>query len=175
MVYLIALVILGWSLSFFIPRSVIRHLPGIRDHHKKKKIMFWSQNALLILTLSFVLLIAEPFLIDLLKNDFYRVFIQGTQKILYSLSALSVIFLLYHTVDPIFDSIQSKWFLKDSLNSHVLPLLKKVMSFIVVVTGGLLLVQNLGYNITSLLAGLGIGGVAIALAAKDTLSNFLDL
>ena len=32
-------------------------------------------------------------------------------------------------------------------------------------------IQNLGYSISGLLASLGIGGVAVALAAKDTLSN----
>ena len=31
--------------------------------------------------------------------------------------------------------------------------------------------QNLGYSISGLLAGLGIGGLALAMAAKDTLSN----
>jgi MscS family membrane protein len=35
-----------------------------------------------------------------------------------------------------------------------------------------LIVQQWGYNVTSLLAGLGIGGLAFALAAKPTLSNW---
>jgi len=33
-------------------------------------------------------------------------------------------------------------------------------------------VQLLGYSVSSLLAGLGIGGLAVALALQDTLSNF---
>ena len=32
--------------------------------------------------------------------------------------------------------------------------------------------QNLGYSVSSLLAGLGIGGLAVALAAQETLGNF---
>ena len=35
----------------------------------------------------------------------------------------------------------------------------------------LLIVGNLGYNISSLLAGLGVGGLAFALAAQETLGN----
>lgn len=36
---------------------------------------------------------------------------------------------------------------------------------------GLLVLQNAGYNVAGLLAGLGIGGLAVALAAKETLAN----
>lgn len=35
----------------------------------------------------------------------------------------------------------------------------------------LLVLSNLGYDVSSLLAGLGIGGVAVALGAQETLSN----
>ena len=35
----------------------------------------------------------------------------------------------------------------------------------------LFILSNLGYNVSSLIAGLGIGGIAIALAAQETLSN----
>jgi MscS family membrane protein len=35
----------------------------------------------------------------------------------------------------------------------------------------LLVLQNSGYNVAGLLAGLGIGGLAVALAAKETLAN----
>ena len=41
------------------------------------------------------------------------------------------------------------------------------------ILGGVILISELGYNISGLIAGLGIGGVAIALAAQDTASNIL--
>ena len=34
-----------------------------------------------------------------------------------------------------------------------------------------MIIQNLGYSVSSLLAGLGLGGLAFALAAKDSLAN----
>lgn len=37
----------------------------------------------------------------------------------------------------------------------------------------LLMLQNLGFNVTALIAGLGIGGVAVALAVQNVLGDFL--
>jgi len=37
--------------------------------------------------------------------------------------------------------------------------------------GGLLILSNIGVDVTSLIAGLGIGGIAIALAVKDTIGD----
>lgn len=59
-----------------------------------------------------------------------------------------------------------------SLDNHVIPLIRKVLRVFVVIVGGLFILQNLDVNITALLAGLSIGGLAIALAAQDTLKNF---
>jgi small-conductance mechanosensitive channel len=46
----------------------------------------------------------------------------------------------------------------------------KVMAFFVAV---LLILSNLGYDVTSLVAGLGIGGIAIALAVQNVLSDVI--
>ncbi len=51
-------------------------------------------------------------------------------------------------------------------------LFKQSLRILVLVIGGIMIVQNLGYSVSSLLTGLGIGGLAVALAAQDTLSNF---
>jgi len=49
--------------------------------------------------------------------------------------------------------------------------LRKILAIVIVVVGGVTLVGQMGYKITPLLTGLGIGGLAIALALQDTLSN----
>lgn len=49
--------------------------------------------------------------------------------------------------------------------------LRKVSGIVIVVIGGLMLVGQMGYKITPLLTGLGIGGLAVALALQDTLAN----
>ncbi len=53
----------------------------------------------------------------------------------------------------------------------VIPLLRKALKVFVGVVGSLLVIQHLGYPIASLLGGLGIGGLAVALAAQDTIAN----
>ena len=60
---------------------------------------------------------------------------------------------------------------ESELDDQLIPLFAKIMRFAIVIIGGLLTAQNLGFNVVSLLAGLGIGGLAFALAAKDMAAN----
>jgi MscS family membrane protein len=52
-----------------------------------------------------------------------------------------------------------------------MPWIKKSLVAVFVVFGVLLTVQSLGYNVSTILQGLGIGGLAFALAAQDTIAN----
>lgn len=49
-----------------------------------------------------------------------------------------------------------------------------VVGIVVWVVGALLILSNLGVNVTSLVASLGIGGIAIALAAQNVLSDMFS-
>ncbi len=48
----------------------------------------------------------------------------------------------------------------------------KIINFIIVIIGLLIMLFFAGVNLTAVLSGLGIGGFAVAFAAKDTISNF---
>ena len=61
---------------------------------------------------------------------------------------------------------------ENKLDDQLVPLIRKSLRFFVVIMGIILILQNNGYNVASLIAGLGIGGLAVALAARDTLANF---
>ncbi len=57
-----------------------------------------------------------------------------------------------------------------------IPLLKPAKTFVnivIIVMAVLVWLDNLGFNVGTLLAGLGVGGIAFALAAQDTIKNFL--
>jgi MscS family membrane protein len=58
------------------------------------------------------------------------------------------------------------------LDDQLLPILSKGTRIIVWSLGIIVALNNAGYNVGAVLAGLGIGGLALAMAAKDTVSNF---
>jgi len=60
---------------------------------------------------------------------------------------------------------------QDDLLVQMLKLLRSAVGAVVFAVAGLFLVANLGFDIASLLAGLGLGGLALAMASKDTLAN----
>ena len=67
----------------------------------------------------------------------------------------------------------SHWALRNSLSRSMVPLTTRVAKIIVLVIGVITVLSELGYPVASLIAGLGIGGIAIALAAQKTVGNLL--
>lgn len=61
---------------------------------------------------------------------------------------------------------------ESDIDDHIVPLVKRVLRVVLVIFAGVTIVQQWGYDVTSLIAGLGIGGIAFALAAQNTLSNW---
>ncbi|ABR55174.1 MscS Mechanosensitive ion channel [Methanococcus vannielii SB] len=62
---------------------------------------------------------------------------------------------------------------ENKLDDQLLPIFRKLLKIFIFLSGILLILSNIGYNISALLTGLGIGGLAVALAAKDTIENFI--
>ena len=60
---------------------------------------------------------------------------------------------------------------ESTLDDQLIPFIEKALKLTIVLLGILIVLQNMGVNVFSLLAGLGLGGLAFALAAKDTAAN----
>jgi small-conductance mechanosensitive channel len=54
------------------------------------------------------------------------------------------------------------------------PLVDKVVTFFIFGMALIVVLSHFGYSVTSLVAALGVGSLAIALAAKDTLGNIIS-
>ena len=86
--------------------------------------------------------------------------------------AASVLWFSFKIVDFICDHLLRITARTDTkLDDQLVPMLRKSLKVFAFTIGALVLVQTFGYSVSSILAGLGIGGVAVALAAKDTLAN----
>jgi len=84
----------------------------------------------------------------------------------------SVVRALSSVVDYFFENVVKKRLAEgDRLDPSIVRLLGKALKGIIWVMAILLVAQNLGFNITALVAGLGIGGVAIAFALQGVLSD----
>ncbi len=90
-------------------------------------------------------------------------------KVLWPLFGILVFYKLVDVFGLYLESLAGKN--ETSIDNNVIPIIRKVLKVFVIVVGGLFILQNLDVNITALLAGLSIGGLALALAAQDTLKN----
>lgn len=101
------------------------------------------------------------------------VFILKTFNGLYHISlALTVAWMIVR----LYNAVHSGYLLglfqrKDGLDEQLLPILKVVVKLLAWVFAIIIGLSNAGYNIGAILASLGIGGIAFALAAKDAIAN----
>ncbi|HBS07012.1 MAG TPA: hypothetical protein DEA96_18720 [Leptospiraceae bacterium] len=73
--------------------------------------------------------------------------------------------LLDHWLTPIAEKSETK------LDDQVFPIIIRGGKYTIIVLGAIIALSNAGYNIYSLLAGLGVGGFALAMAARETLAH----
>ena len=60
----------------------------------------------------------------------------------------------------------------DQVDKHTAEALSKLVRLTVIITAGLVILQELGFSIAGILAMGGIGGIAVGFASKDLLANF---
>lgn len=61
---------------------------------------------------------------------------------------------------------------ESTFDDQLVPLVRKILKTFVVVIGSIYVLKNLNVDIKLLLGGLSVGGLALALAAQDTIKNF---
>jgi len=129
-----------------------------------------------------VSIIERPFIFALFIAGFYYAgFIltfteRGGQiynRIIEILIVLNIIWLIIRFVDAVIEHYLKPLVGKSesTLDDQVLPFARTFVKVLVIVIGAIFLISRLGYDVTSLVAGLGIGGLAFALAAQPLLTN----
>ncbi|MCB1173273.1 MAG: mechanosensitive ion channel [Leptospiraceae bacterium] len=79
----------------------------------------------------------------------------------------------------IYDALHAEYFAKlaaqseTDLDDQLLPVVRTAVRFVIITLGIIIGLNNAGYNVSTILAGLGIGGLAFALAAQHTVGNLI--
>ena len=99
-----------------------------------------------------------------------RAFAYGALKVLF---AADLLWFLFRMVDVLVDYLlQLAQRTESKLDDQLIPLIRKALKITIGIICAVWVVQLLGGSVSSLIAGLGIGGLAVALALQDTLANF---
>jgi len=104
-------------------------------------------------------------------NDFSAVDVLSRAfNIIYGVYFTLIVYILVNTVAAIklssFDAVSTP------IKSELINVGIKIINFIIIIIGILIALYFAGVDLTAVLSGLGIGGFAVAFAAKDTISNF---
>ncbi len=87
---------------------------------------------------------------------------------------VAIVWFLFSLVH-LLDARLKRWALSTAsdIDEIIVPLVGKSLRIFILLVGGMVIIKNLtGIEIGPLLASLGIGGLAVALAAKDSIANF---
>ena len=95
-----------------------------------------------------------------------------SDKVFMVVSILVITWTLFKLTDAVTILLKELTAKTDSrMDDQIVPLVRKALKVFIGVLAFILVAQNLGYSVSGLLAGLGIGGLALAMASKDTLAN----
>lgn len=88
-----------------------------------------------------------------------------------TLTVLGIVLLIYGIWDAICDALIHRAGSYRNAEKLLIPVTRKLVRFFILVGGLILALGVFGVNITGLLAGVGLGGLVVALAAKDSVEN----
>ena len=117
-----------------------------------------------LLILVFGLYLAILVLLTLETHGLVNRIFKGITMVLVFWATLRLVDLLAHVLSDISDQ-------RGLSIAGFVPLIKKAIRIFVLLIGIVMVIDNLGYSVGGLLATLGLGGAALAFAAKDTIAN----
>ena len=120
--------------------------------------------------IDYLVLVVNANMIMYVYNDFSR--IEEIAKIFNILYGIFFTFIVYKILNTIATVKLLKINKENSIKNEMINVGLKIINFVILIVGLLIILYFGGVNLTAVLSGLGIGGFAVAFAAKDTISNF---
>ena len=107
----------------------------------------------------------------------YLTFTQEIEDVLENVAYFLLVLDLTAILSRIVDALISEVIMpiseksESSFDNQLIPVIQKGVRSIIWVLGIIIGLDNIGFDITAMIAGLGIGGLALALAAQDSVKN----
>jgi len=165
---IIAGILIG-KVFYYISRGVLRKLSAKSETKFDDYLIDIIEEPIVLLIVTMGIYSGTMFLT--LDETAQKIF----SNIVFVLIAMTITWFIIRLVDmllkiylePLIEKTESK------LDDQILPIVRKSLKGVVLVLAFIIVLSNLGYDVLSILAGLGIGGLAFALAAQDTVKNIL--
>jgi MscS family membrane protein len=159
--------LLGYFASYFFQRLLLR-LASLTTWEWDDALVGSTRGPLTVVLAVVAFLATLPFLA---LGPAPRATALGLCKLL---TILSLGWGLVRVVDVLADLLQRHFKQRqDEMGMTMVPVARKLLKPIIVVIVLVVALQNVGMNVGGLLAGLGIGGLALALAGKNALENLI--
>lgn len=152
-------------LDFVLSRTVWRS--SIIDD-KKKSVLKKIDGFITLSLLAFVAIHLLPILRLPIK---FSAFLQNGGRIFLTIFIMLVFLGLVDVLKSYLNDLTAKTVSR--LDEQLVPIVTKFLKIIVVVIALFRILQIFDINVTALIAGISIGGLALALAAQDTIKNLL--
>lgn len=102
-------------------------------------------------------------------DSFFFNLIQVLARTLIIIATLTLVYRLVDIFAP--TGIQLAAMTGLSLDERLIPFLRVLVKVFIIAVGLVIILQELGYDVSGLIAGIGVSGLAISLAAQDTIAN----
>ncbi|MFC2020027.1 mechanosensitive ion channel family protein [Chloroflexota bacterium] len=163
-----------WALGVLIVSALVAWLVRLGLKYAKRRSERLSKTALLpqflqsISSPIFLLIVSQGLLLAISSLSYLA---QWQSYLGKAAIAFVIIIVTYWLV--LSGRLLLSWYLRrNKVRQSLVRLLQRITAIIIYIVGILVLLDHLGISITPLIAGLGVGGLAVALALQPTLSNF---
>lgn len=97
---------------------------------------------------------------------------QFVQHLIRTFIIIAILLAIYRAVDLLAPNSARLFRLTGlAITERLLPFVRTAVKIILMAVGLVIIIQEWGYDVSGLVAGLGLGGLAFSLAAKDTVEN----
>ncbi len=161
--------LIGERIALFLFRRILKLTRKTSTDLDDKVIRKSSRPVGNYLLLFGVYIIIHIFRLPVAPVDIQAVLLTATKILV----VLNTLWLLLRLTDVLGNYLFSRVVKTSSrLDDQLIPVLQKSVKAFLYILGSIYIIQSLGYSISGVVAGLGIGGIAVAMASKDALANF---